>query len=74
MRSLEPGQDLDQYRHVWYHLRLNDFIEAYPWPMYMLQIFFCPIKISIKKVRQDSHAIHYTSEGNVTVGCMLFKS
>ena len=35
---------------------------------------FHPIKISLYKVEQDSHAIHYTSKGDVNIGCALFRS
>ena len=33
-----------------------------------------PINKSRYKVKQDSHAIHYMPEGNVTTGCMLFRT
>ena len=32
--------------------------------VYATDIFY-PIDISVNKVKQDSYAIHYTSEGNV---------
>ena len=35
---------------------------------------FYPIKNSIYKLKQDGLPLDYMSEGNVTIGCMLFES
>ena len=35
---------------------------------------FYPMEISIYKEQQDSQVVKYTSEGNVAIGCMLFRS
>ena len=55
------------------NLRLNNSIEACLRPIYARDIFN-PIRISIYKAKQDNHAIQYTSEGNVTIHCILFRS
>ena len=41
--------------------------------LYAEDIFY-PNKISMYEVIKDNHAIHYTSIGNFTIGCMLFIS
>ena len=56
--------------HILYNLRLIKFVEACIWPICWRYLF---IKIRFHyNVKQDNYATHYTSEGNVTISCMLF--